>query len=55
LGAVEGDVVVLTRLGMAVREAWLGLPGRFSTVVLDEFIVMPKHMHGVLALVGAGL
>lgn len=54
LGAVTGDVVTLTDVGMAVREAWLGLPGRFSTVVLDEFIVMPNHVHGVLVLVGAG-
>jgi putative transposase len=54
LGAVTGDVVTLTRVGVAVREAWLGLPERFSTVVLDEFIVMPNHVHGVIAFVGAG-
>ena len=54
LGAVMGDVVTLTHVGMAVRETWLGLPRRFSTVVLDEFIVMPNHVHGVFALVGAG-
>jgi putative transposase len=54
LGAVTGDVVTLTHVGEAVQETWLGLAGRFPTVVLDEFIVMPNHMHGVLGFVGAG-
>jgi putative transposase len=54
LGAVTGDVVTLTVVGQAVRETWLGLAGRFSTLVLDEFIVMPNHVHGVLGFVGAG-
>jgi len=54
LGAVSGDVVTLTAVGQAVRETWFGLPERFSKVVLDEFIVMPNHVHGVLAFVGAG-
>ena len=54
LGAVTGDVVTLTDVGVAVREAWVGLRGRFSTLALDEFIVMPNHVHGVLGFVGAG-
>jgi putative transposase len=54
LGEVARDVVMLTAVGHAVREAWLGLAGRFSTLALDEFIVMPNHVHGVLGFVGAG-
>jgi len=54
LGVVTGDVVTLMDVGVAVREAWVGLPGRFSTLVLDEFIVMPNHLHGLVGFVGAG-
>jgi REP element-mobilizing transposase RayT len=53
-GSVASNNVELTRVGLAVREAWLGLPGRFPTLAMDEFIVMPNHLHGLLAFVGAG-
>jgi REP element-mobilizing transposase RayT len=33
-------------------EVWETLPGRFSSVTLDEFIVMPDHIHGILWLDG---
>ena len=50
----------LNEVGEMVRDKWLDLPTRFSTVQLDEFIVMPNHFHGILFLneqgeVGAGL
>ena len=54
LAAVTGGVVTLTDVGAAVREAWVGLAVRYTTVALDEFIVMPNHVHGVLGFVGAG-
>jgi putative transposase len=49
-----GDVVALTQVGLAVRETWLGLHDRFPTLSIDEFIIMPNHLHGLLAFVGAG-
>ena len=40
----------------AVRLVWLGLPARFPRVVLDELVIMPNHLHGIiiLALTAAG-
>jgi REP element-mobilizing transposase RayT len=35
-----------------VRSEWIALPERFSRLVLDEFVIMPNHLHGVLAFVG---
>ncbi len=49
------DTVVLTDAGQIVHETWLSLTSQFSTLVLDAFVVMPNHIHGVLAFVGAGL
>jgi putative transposase len=37
-----------------VRQQWEELPQRFSDLTLDEFIIMPNHIHGIL-IVGAGL
>jgi REP element-mobilizing transposase RayT len=34
----------------AIDRAWLDLPNRFPAVELDEFIIMPNHIHGVLVL-----
>jgi putative transposase len=31
------------------------LPGRFPGLALDAFVVMPNHVHGIAAFVGAGL
>jgi REP element-mobilizing transposase RayT len=34
-----------------VRSAWASLPARFPHVVLDEFVIMPNHIHGIVILV----
>ena len=55
LSTIKGQSVMLTKYGEAVRTAWLGLPNRFAGLELDEYIVMPNHLHGILCFVGAGL
>ena len=37
-----------------VRQQWEKLPERFTNLFLDEFTIMPNHIHGIL-IVGAGL
>jgi REP element-mobilizing transposase RayT len=45
--------------GQMATSEWLALPERFPTVRLDEFVIMPNHIHGILwvnrGTVGAGL
>ena len=36
----------------AVRSAWCGLPARFPSIALDEFVIMPNHIHGIIILEG---
>lgn len=55
LGTVECERVRLSPAGRAVQRAWYGLPKRFPGLMLDAFVVMPNHVHGVIAIVGAGL
>jgi REP element-mobilizing transposase RayT len=37
-----------------VEECWFDLPRHYPHVELDEFVVMPNHVHGIVILVGAG-
>jgi REP element-mobilizing transposase RayT len=36
-----------------VRLAWCGLPARFPIVALDEFVIMPNHVHAIIILADA--
>ena len=41
--------------GKMILRAWQDLPVKYLPVVIDEFIVMPNHIHGIIVLpVGAG-
>jgi hypothetical protein len=51
LSVVDGQSVNLTKYGEIVRSAWLDLPNRFAGLVLDEYIIMPNHLHGILCFV----
>jgi putative transposase len=43
----------LNEVGRIVCEEWRRTAEVRADVVVDEFVVMPNHVHGVLALVGA--
>ncbi len=36
--------------GRIVRDVWESLPGRYPTVRLDAFVVMPDHVHAVVVI-----
>ncbi|MPZ50725.1 MAG: transposase [Dehalococcoidia bacterium] len=42
-------------LAQIVRDEWSALESRFAGIQLDEFVVMPNHVHGIVWLVGAPL
>ena len=46
--------MVLNEIGMVAYNEWAKLPARFPNFELDVFQIMPNHMHGIIALVGAG-
>jgi REP element-mobilizing transposase RayT len=48
--SVRDCTVVLSLLGRIVREEWLRTPEMRPAVLLDEFIIMPNHLHGILIL-----
>jgi len=40
----------LSRFGEIVWETWRSLPEHFPRLELDQFVVMPNHIHGILIL-----
>jgi putative transposase len=52
LGEVVEADVALSRVGVIVAEEWLTIPHTYPQVVLDEWIIMPDHLHGILIFQG---
>lgn len=44
----------VNEFGMAVAETWQWLASQYAYVALDEWCVMPNHLHGILILSGRG-
>ena len=49
-GQIRNDVMHMNMFGHIVESCWNLLPDFYPRVSLDEFIVMPNHIHGVLIL-----
>jgi putative transposase len=45
----EGDMHRST-LGEIALRCWLEIPNHFSQASLDEFIIMPNHLHGIIVI-----
>ena len=49
-GEIVGGVLHLTSLGQAAQDCWEEIPNHFPFVVLDAFVVMPNHVHGIVVI-----
>lgn len=49
-GEVSGGEVILNPFGIIVREEWLQTSTLRSHITLDQFTVMPNHVHGIVCI-----
>jgi putative transposase len=49
-GQIADGAVRLNEAGQITAQCWLQLPERLAHLELDEFAVMPNHLHGILVL-----
>ncbi|MBN2290319.1 MAG: transposase [Candidatus Glassbacteria bacterium] len=49
-GEIRDGKMFLNVLGDMVSRYWQAIPGHFKNVKLDEFVVMPYHIHGLLII-----
>lgn len=47
-------IVRLTPVGITAYQNWMAIPNHFPFVSLDEFVVMPNHLHGILLFLKPG-
>jgi REP element-mobilizing transposase RayT len=49
-GEIANGMMQLNPSGEIVTTVWVDLPAHYPYVHLDEFIIMPNHVHGILFL-----
>jgi len=54
LGKIENKRVILNNVGKVVEECWQDLPKYYPFIELDEFVVMPDHIHGIIFIKETG-
>ncbi len=54
LGEIVGEIMKLSDMGRIVAASWEWLGEQYSYVKLDEYIVMPNHVHGIIVIRDAG-
>ena len=51
-GEIDNDQMKLSGIGQIASDCWQDIPEHFENTALDEFVVMPNHIHGIIILVG---
>lgn len=52
-GHIVDGAMQLNNAGQTVERCWIDIPAHFPHVELDEFVVMPNHVHGIIVLTDA--
>ena len=46
---VDGEMT-LNDIGEIVKQCWFDLPNHYANCKLDEFVIMPNHIHGIVII-----
>ena len=52
-GTIRDGRMNLAEIGRLIETVWLELPSHYTNIQLDEFVVMPNHLHGIV-IIGDG-
>ncbi len=50
MGDIKNNTMVLSPIGNIVKEHWCEIPQHCPNVVLDEYTIMPNHLHGIIII-----
>ena len=50
VSTVSPPKIKLSDFGKIVADCWYDLPNHYSNITLDEFVVMPDHIHGIIII-----
>ncbi len=49
-GKIKNNKMILSEIGKIAHDCWFEIPKHFNNIELDEFIVMPNHIHGIVII-----
>lgn len=49
-GEVKNEKMIFNEIGKIVKKYWNNIPSHFPNIILDEFIIMPNHIHGIIII-----
>ncbi len=49
-GEIVNDVMVLNGIGKIVEEEWLKTPTIRAEIEIDQYVIMPNHMHAIVII-----
>jgi len=49
-GKILNGRMILSKTGIIVNDFWLAIPSHYPHITLDEFIIMPDHLHGIIII-----
>jgi REP element-mobilizing transposase RayT len=49
-GEIKNDRMYLNQIGKIVAEEWINTPKIRSNFLLDEWVIMPNHLHGIVII-----
>jgi len=50
-GNIENGKMILSDIGWVAEKYWQEIPNHFLQIKLDEFIIMPNHVHGIIRII----
>jgi putative transposase len=54
-GEIVNGGMALSEAGKIADVLWHKIFVKYDYVLMDEYVIMPNHMHGIMVIVGAGL
>ena len=53
-GEIVNGEMILNEFGKIAQQYWLEIPKHFLNIELDEFNIMPNHIHGIIFITDVG-
>jgi REP element-mobilizing transposase RayT len=49
-GTLKDGIIDLSSIGDIAYKFWIEIQNHFNNIVLDEFVIMPNHIHGIVMI-----
>ena len=49
-GKIKNGKMILNEYGKIAKKYWIEIPKHFLDVKIDEFVIMPNHIHGIIII-----